>query len=167
MLPPPDYMLYTLCFLTRPDWVLMLYRRRPPNQWKWNGVGGHLETGETPLQGVLREVQEETGYKLETAQYRGILTWSGFEIPPGGLYLFTAAADLSLGEPPDEIGEGRLAWKPLEFFYTDDDVVSNLQIVGPLLMNGAPPQEYHFKYRRGLLVGYKLSPLPEWACSDC
>ena len=52
---------HTLCFLTRADQVLMLHRRKPPNQGLWNGVGGKIEAGETPLEGCLREVLEETG----------------------------------------------------------------------------------------------------------
>ena len=77
---------FTLCFLTRDDQVLLLKRRRPPNQGLWNGVGGHVEPGETPLAACLREVREETGYRLKTARFAGILTWRGFEIPAGGLY---------------------------------------------------------------------------------
>ena len=44
----------------------MLHRRRPPNQGLWNGVGGRIEAGEPPLAACLREVQEETGYRLAT-----------------------------------------------------------------------------------------------------
>jgi 8-oxo-dGTP diphosphatase len=47
-------MRYTLCFLTREDRVLMLRRRRAPNQGLWNGVGGKIEAGETPRDRVLR-----------------------------------------------------------------------------------------------------------------
>jgi len=53
---------YTLCFLTRGDHILMLHRRRPPNQGLWNRVGGRIEAGESPLTACLREVREETGY---------------------------------------------------------------------------------------------------------
>ena len=84
---------YTLCFLTREDEVLMLYRNKPPNQFKWNGVGGKLLPGESPLAACLREVREETGYHLRSARFAGLLTWSSFEdLGDGGLYLFTAPA---------------------------------------------------------------------------
>jgi 8-oxo-dGTP pyrophosphatase MutT (NUDIX family) len=58
---------------------------------------GRLELGETPQAGMLREVYEETGYQVDNLNYAGMLTWEGFEIPPGGLYIFTAEAPA--GEP--------------------------------------------------------------------
>jgi 8-oxo-dGTP diphosphatase len=81
---------FTLCFLLNGEDVLLLHRRFPPNQGLWNGVGGHIETGETPREAVIREVGEETGYRIESPRFAGLLTWDGFEIPPGGIYLFTA-----------------------------------------------------------------------------
>ncbi|MEJ5314813.1 MAG: NUDIX domain-containing protein, partial [Anaerolinea sp.] len=90
----------------------MIHRNRPPNAGLWNGIGGHWEEGESALEGVLREVKEETGYHLTNARFCGILTWEGFEIPSGGLVLFVAQAPE--GEPQD-CGEGQLAWKPREW----------------------------------------------------
>lgn len=43
---------FTLCFLLHGEDVLMLHRRFPPNQGLWNGVGGHIEPGETPRRRV-------------------------------------------------------------------------------------------------------------------
>ena len=94
---PSAHFIYTLCFLTRGDHILMLHRRRPPNQGLWNGVGGRIEAGEPPLAACLREVQEETGYRLATTRFDGLLSWSGHEFPDGGLYIYTAEAPE--GEP--------------------------------------------------------------------
>src|SRR5512136_2891052 len=96
---------FTLCFLTRADQVLLLKRRRSPNRGLWNGVGGQVEPGELPLAACLREGREETGYALVAARFAGILTWRGFETPPGGLYLFTASAP---EEEPAVCDEGEL-----------------------------------------------------------
>jgi 8-oxo-dGTP diphosphatase len=147
---------YTLCFLTRGDAVLMLHRLKPPNQGLWNGVGGRLEPGEAPRTCVLREVYEETGYQLAAVTFCGLLTWDGFETPPGGLYIFTAEA------PPGEplrCDEGELAWKPRGWVFSSPQVVSNIHIVGPLVLAGAPPCIYHFSYRDGKIVDYKALPL--------
>jgi mutator protein MutT len=38
----------------------------------WNLPGGGLENGETPWQGVIREVKEETGYDVEVVKLAGI-----------------------------------------------------------------------------------------------
>ncbi len=148
---------YTLCFLTRGDHILMLHRKNPPNQGLWNGVGGRLEPGESPHACILREVREETGFVLPDATFAGLLTWDGFEIPAGGLYLFTAAA------PPGEphfCSEGELAWKPREWVFSSPEVVSNIHIFGPLALDHAPPQQYHFSYRGGQIVNYDFRQLP-------
>jgi 8-oxo-dGTP diphosphatase len=153
---------YTLCFLTRGDDVLMLHRRNPPNQGKWNGVGGkiHSEKGESPLAACLREVEEETGYRLQTARFAGLLTWSGFEVEDGGLYLFVAEAPE--GEPR-ATGEGELQWKPRAWAFSAPEVVSNIHHFAPatLRVNGAPPQVYHFDYRDGEIIHHVVKPLPE------
>jgi len=150
---------FTLCFLTRADQVLLLKRRFPPNQGLWNGVGGHLEPGERPLEACLREVREETGYVLTQARFGGVLTWSGFEIPAGGLYLFTA--DAPAGEPT-LCAEGVLEWHSRSWFFNSPEVVSNLHTVGPALLSGAPPQEYYFEYSAGQIVHYAVRPCPAW-----
>jgi 8-oxo-dGTP diphosphatase len=147
---------YTLCFLTRDDRVLMLHRRNPPNQGLWNGVGGHLEVGETPTASVLREVREETGFILPGVSFRGILTWDGFETPPGGLYLFTAEAPP--GEPLD-CSEGSLAWQPRGWVFSSPEVVSNIHIFGPRVLGDAPPQRYHFSYNDGNIQHFRVEPL--------
>lgn len=147
---------YTLCFLTRGDRILMLHRINPPNKGLWNGVGGRLEPDETPLACVLREVREETGYSIDRADFRGLLTWEGFETPPGGLYIFTAEAPP--GEPHD-CTEGTLAWKPRRWVFSAPEVVSNIHRFGPLALNDAPPQVYHFVYRDGAIVHFEMHPL--------
>jgi 8-oxo-dGTP diphosphatase len=54
---------YTLAFIfsKRREKVLLITKNRPDYQvGKLNGVGGKLERGETPLEGIIREVREET-----------------------------------------------------------------------------------------------------------
>ncbi|MCJ7625184.1 MAG: NUDIX domain-containing protein [Anaerolineaceae bacterium] len=147
---------YTLCFLTHEEAVLMLHRRNPPNQGLWNGVGGHIEDGETPTASCLREVYEETGYALQAIRFAGLLTWRGFEISDGGLYLFTAPVQSTDFKPSSE---GTLAWKPFHFVFTSPMVVSNIHVFGPQILNGAPPQVYHFEYNGGEILEHEIYPL--------
>lgn len=135
----------------------MLYRLKPPNQGLWNGVGGHLEPGETPRAGALREVYEETGFLLPSISFSGVLTWDGFETPPGGLFIFTAPAPE--GEPK-QCSEGDLAWKHREWVFTAPEVVSNIHVFGPLALDGTQPQEYYFSYRDGMIARYEIRSLP-------
>jgi 8-oxo-dGTP diphosphatase len=148
---------YTLCFLTRGDEVLMLHRLRPPNRGLWNGVGGHIEPGESPRAACLREVREETGYRLRAARFAGLLTWTGFETSDGRVFLFTANAPQ--GEPGD-CAEGTLRWQPREWLFSCPEVVSNVRHYGPEVLGGAPPRRYHFDYRGGVILGYRVGELP-------
>lgn len=51
---------YTICFIKRADNILLLNREKPGWMGSWNGVGGKIETGETPIECILREIYEET-----------------------------------------------------------------------------------------------------------
>ena len=147
---------YTLCFLTHDQHVLMLLRLNPPNQGLWNGVGGHIEPGESPYDSCLREVAEETGIKLHSARFDGLLTWQGFEIPAGGLFLFSAQS------PTREhilCSEGLLDWKPIDWTCRAPEVVGNLHIVLPFVFNQSTPQRYHFTYAGPEISHYQVEPM--------
>ncbi len=150
-------MRYTLIFLTRGDLILMLKRRKAPNQGLWNGIGGHIEPGEDPLECALREVREETGYSLDRLDFAGILTWDGFETPPGGLYIFHGQAPP--GEPQDT-EEGTLAWKSREWVLSNEEVVSNIHVFGPRVFDHSGPCEYYFHYHAGKIAHFEFRELP-------
>jgi 8-oxo-dGTP diphosphatase len=148
---------FTLCFLLHGQDVLMLHRKYPPNQGMWNGVGGHILAGETPNRAVIREVFEETGYEIEEPKFSGLLTWDGFEIPPGGIAIFIA-------EVPHRNfinnHEGELAWKDWSFACSSPEVVDNIHIFLPRILAGDPPRHYHFSYREGVRIGDEIKDLP-------
>jgi ADP-ribose pyrophosphatase YjhB (NUDIX family) len=54
---------------------LMLVRRGvEPGKGKWDTPGGFLEEGESPLDGLRRELREETGLEIEPDRFLGALT---------------------------------------------------------------------------------------------
>ncbi|MBQ7226260.1 MAG: 8-oxo-dGTP diphosphatase [Clostridia bacterium] len=82
----------TLCYIERDGKYLMLHRSSKKNdgsQGKWMGIGGHFEEGESPYECVVREVKEETGFKLISPQYRAVVTFDSDEYESEQMHLFT------------------------------------------------------------------------------
>ena len=53
----------TVIYLVRDDGKVLLTWNK--NMQTWIPVGGHIETGETPEEAIVREVEEETGFEFE------------------------------------------------------------------------------------------------------
>ena len=149
---------FTLCFLLHEQDVLMLHRKFPPNQGLWNGVGGHILPGETPREAVIREVAEETGYAISDPNFGGLLTWEGFEIPPGGIAIFTARVPHRSFQSNHE---GDLAWQDRDFACGSPEVVDNIHIFLPHILSGDAPRHFHFVYRDGQRIQDQIADLPE------
>ena len=135
-------------------WIYVRHHRRTT----WEIPGGHIEAGETPRLSCLREVHEETGFQPSSVFYHGILTWNGFDIPSGGLYIFSAVVDST---QIIDCNEGKLAWHPQRWACSSTEVVSNLHIVLPLVFKHAPPQHYHFNYEDKAIQNYTIGAVPE------
>jgi 8-oxo-dGTP diphosphatase len=64
-------------FDAKNEHLLLITKNRP--SWQaglYNGIGGHMEEGETPIQCMVREYEEETGLRSEAGQWRFLLTFS-------------------------------------------------------------------------------------------
>lgn len=104
----------TLCYIEQNGQYLMLHRNKKANDFnreKWIGVGGKIEGSETPEEGMLREVKEETGLTLTSYQYRGLVIFLCGSEDDQYMHLFTA--DAYEGELAD-CDEGELEWVPIE-----------------------------------------------------
>lgn len=105
-----EMQLTTLCYIEHEDKYLMLHRVKKKidiNKDKWIGVGGKFEEGESPEECLLREVEEETGYRLTDYEFRGIVTFISDSWVNESMHLFTATGfegELTNCE------EGELAW---------------------------------------------------------
>lgn len=94
--------------------MLLLRRRKPPNEGLYNAPGGKIEPHEDPYEACLRELHEETGLRVQELRLRAILTvvtratgaqWL--------LFVFVAERPAS---PADAIAtdEGELRWVPVD-----------------------------------------------------
>ena len=89
---------------------MMLHRTKKKNDAnhdKWLGIGGHIESGETPMQCVLREALEETGLTLLDCAYRGVVRFRSDKWEDEDMHLFTAQKFTGALLPCDE---GDLEW---------------------------------------------------------
>lgn len=145
---------YTICFCCYEQHVLMLYRTYPPNAQLWNGLGGHIEAGETPLASVQREVLEEAGIDLAEAIsvfFSGITTWglTGHE-PKRGMYVFIAHLSQQQAEQISSLNshEGLITWRPLTWMCDTENlaVVSNIPRFLPPMLESQMPYEYFCEY---------------------
>jgi 8-oxo-dGTP diphosphatase len=145
----------------------MLLRNRPPNVGLWNGLGGKILPGETPLDCVRREVLEEADIDLPTGALRfaGVVRWAAGVDPTGpstGMYAFVAeVSEGSARRAGRVIPEGLLAWKPLGWACdpANEVVVSNVPRFLPGLLGGGKPKEYVCEYAGGDLVGVSVGRL--------
>lgn len=64
--------------------VLLVQRGREPLKGKWSLPGGMLEVGESLHEGVVREVEEETGLKVEPLELVELLDRIVREETPAG-----------------------------------------------------------------------------------
>ena len=65
----------TLCFVVRegsPSYVLLGKKKRGFGVGKLNGIGGKLDPGESPEDGIVREVHEEVGLNLGREALRSV-----------------------------------------------------------------------------------------------
>ena len=98
----------TACYLKKDDKILMIKFNK-----KWGQVyappGGKAESGETPLDCIIREFYEETGLRLIDPKLQGISCWK--DSYEGIIFIYTA--DKCEGEVK-ESEEGRLEWIPFD-----------------------------------------------------
>ena len=80
---------------------------------KWNGPGGKVQPGETPLECVVREVREETGLTVSSLTERGVVDFYFGEKPEPDWVVHIYTTSTFSGEPR-ESDEGELRWFTLD-----------------------------------------------------
>jgi 8-oxo-dGTP diphosphatase len=137
----------TLCFVTHGSDVLLLKRaptrRVYPN--KYNGVGGHVERGEEPLSGAIREIREETGLEVRNTLFCGVShVDTGQE---AGILLLIFRSEATSRNFVNS-GEGTLEWVP-QADVMAHDLVEDLPVILPhvlAMQPGDSPFFVHLSY---------------------
>jgi ADP-ribose pyrophosphatase YjhB (NUDIX family) len=89
------------------DRVLLARRGIEPFRGSWDVIGGFIHEGEHPLDGLRREVREETGLGVEVDRLLGI--WMGDYAGRSTLNLFWVGR-LAAGEPQATDDVAELRW---------------------------------------------------------
>ena len=103
------------CVVLHPDrGILMIWRHRfMPDSWGWEIPGGGIDEGETPAGAAVREVYEETGWRIS-----GEVNHLNTHHPSVGLvnqtfHVYIADDAIHEGDPPDANEAAQIEWRPL------------------------------------------------------
>lgn len=93
--------------------VLLAFHQHPGRPGFWCFPGGHVEAGEGLAEAAIREIQEETGYRVQLTRVIYVQDFARAPGPDAAELFFEARiveGDLRVGR---ESGLGRVQWVPL------------------------------------------------------
>lgn len=136
----------TLCFLCWGDEVLLLRGAATKRLWagKLNGIGGHIEVGETPLDGARREIMEETGLVVRDLQLRGVVHVCS-PAATQGIIIFIYVGQATSREVRSG-SEGDLLWYPVNSL-PRDALVEDLSELIPRVLEATGDQLVYGLYQ--------------------
>ncbi|WNR43324.1 NUDIX hydrolase [Paenibacillus roseipurpureus] len=146
---------YNICFIKRNNEILLLNRNFKPWMGCWNGVGGKIESDESPRDSMIREIYEETNMKEYDLQFKGLITWKVDESDLGGMYLYVAEVhDQFIYETPIKTDEGLLDWKPISWIIDPNNIgiAANIPITIEMILNDSSSYDHHCIYAKGKLI---------------
>lgn len=153
--------LATLCYIRSNDQTLMIHRVKKKDDihlGKWNGLGGKLESGESPEECVRREVEEESGLLVKKMWLKGFLSFPGFANDEDW-YAFVYVIPEFEGQLIDSV-EGNLKWIDnsdlLQLNLWEGDRIFLPWLDQPGIFSGK------FVYRDGHLVEHSVSFYDQW-----
>lgn len=142
----------TLCFVRHGDKILMINRLKPPFMGLWNAVGGHLETGESVSECAIREIEEESGIKVNSVQIFSKFTWN-YDDETGYACLVDLPRDFDESQFPLNTKEGIVAFLPIQWVIDKNNsgVIEDLRIFIKDIREKSY-KNYHLIYDKNKLV---------------
>ena len=128
----------TLIFLFNNNKVLLIKQNEKEKIGfgRWNGVGGHVEKGENPIESAKRELVEETGLIIRKLSLRFITILEKEENIGISLFIFAGRTNQRILKESDE---GKLKWirvVDLEKYQVMDDLIELIELIqNPLSIN--------------------------------
>lgn len=101
----------TLMFIVKDGSILLIEKKRGLGAGKMNGPGGKIDPGETPLQAVIRETQEELVITPIGTRKLGELWFAMSDCPDILCHVYRADDHEGV---PTETDEAVPAWTPLD-----------------------------------------------------
>lgn len=136
-----------LCFVRHGDDLLLIKGAPTKRIWanKYNGLGGHVEPGESPTAAARRELREEAGLEVGDLRLRGVVVIQADDPVGIGLYVYTAWAATRAVIASIE---GQLEWVPVDAL-ANRDLVEDLATLIPRVLgltNDSPPFSALYTY---------------------
>lgn len=128
-----------LVFLTHKDKVLLIKGAPEKRNWAnlYNGLGGHVEHGESIFEAAKREVREESGLQIENLWLCAVVTIDVTAEGPG-ILMFVLRGESTDGEAMPS-NEGELVWVRREEL-AEFELVEDLPILLPLVLDVTPEE---------------------------
>lgn len=123
--------------------VLMMWRHRfVTDTWGWELPMGLIEDDETPAQTAAREVEEETGYRVDAVKPL-VYAQMANGIADSEHHVFRADSATYIGPPTEQNESDRIEWIPiaaLRGMVDRQEIVSSGTLIGVLylLLDAAP-----------------------------
>lgn len=131
---PQQKILYVCGFLfdEEKNHVLLIKKNKP--EWqagKLNGIGGKMESGEAPLESMVREFKEEAGIYIPS------ILWKNFCVLKGSDYVvhfFTATVPKDVFFSFTQMTEEKVVCISCNFHYNEHKMLPNLAWLLPLAL---------------------------------
>jgi 8-oxo-dGTP diphosphatase len=138
----------TLMFVVKEGRILLIEKKRGHGQGKVNGPGGKIDPGESPLDGAVRETEEELCISVKNPRKAAELWFEMSDYPRLRCHVFLAE---EFDGVPTETPEAVPLWVPLdeipyERMWEDDQhwlpqVLAGQKLIGKFVFEGEEMRE--------------------------